>query len=234
MRSRFHHEEVDILFPTLEIDPIKIKTVKSPHKAGPEGGRLAQGFPLPNIWIPYKVSGEVQDGIYLYYSPQQLSESELSDLENDPDSIGTKLNELKIYSKTQSFDNVGKSVIAITETQSNAFEGTLINDYKASNIAGLKFTPRDALPSIRYLHEPWTDQPDDFFALRNIEHDWISKVAFCSTNKDEEGYMTFRFSFPPGEVETVDIIRGVHTNHSTGSQRISVLEENVPINELIG
>ncbi|EMD1209147.1 hypothetical protein VQD75_000078 [Vibrio alginolyticus] len=46
--------------------------------------------------------------------------------------------------------------------------------------------------------------------------------------------MTLRFAFPPEEVKSVDIVRGVHSSLSTGSQRLVVVEENVPISELLG
>jgi hypothetical protein len=147
--------------------------------------------------------------------------------------MATSLSELKVYSESQSFDNAGTVIIPIAEAGENQFGAALINSFTQSNIAGFKMTPCSHLPTIRYLHEPLTDQPDDFFALRNVEHDWMSKSFFRSTKTDDQGYMTHRFAFPPQEVKTVDIIRAVHSNYSTGLQRLVVMKENVPIAELL-
>ena len=230
---RLTEEEVDVAFPSLDIDPVTVKTVKSPSKAGGGDERVAQGIPLPHIWVPYKVNGAIQSECYLYYSPVQLTLSELSNLESDPGSMATSLSELKVYSESQSFDNAGTVIIPIAEAGENQFGAALINSFTQSNIAGFKMTPCSHLPTIRYLHEPLTDQPDDFFALRNVEHDWMSKSFFRSTKTDDQGYMTHRFAFPPQEVKTVDIIRAVHSNYSTGLQRLVVMKENVPIAELL-
>ena len=230
---RLVDEEVDVVFPELDIDPITVKTVLSPYKAGKDGLRIAQGVPLPHIWVPYKVAGEAQE-CYIHYSELALTNTELSELESDPASIAKSLSELQIYSSSQSFNNAGENIIPVSGTASTGIGSGIINEHKESNIAGLKLAPRGALPSIRYLHEPLTDQPDDFFGLRNIEHDWIHKSYFRSAVKDDDGYMTLRFAFPPEEVKNVDIVRGVHSSLSTGSQRLVVVEENVPISELLG
>ncbi|MGR5163521.1 hypothetical protein ACPV4X_16670 [Vibrio owensii] len=230
---RLVDEEVDVVFPELDIDPITVKTVLSPYKAGKDGLRIAQGVPLPHIWVPYKVAGEAQE-CYIHYSELALTNTELSELESDPASIAKSLSELQIYSSSQSFNNAGENITPVSGTASTGIGSGIINEHKESNIAGLKLAPRGALPSIRYLHEPLTDQPDDFFGLRNIEHDWIHKSYFRSAMKDDDGYMTLRFAFPPEEVKNVDIVRGVHSSLSTGSQRLVVVEENVPISELLG
>ncbi|MEZ9063193.1 MULTISPECIES: hypothetical protein [unclassified Vibrio] len=230
---RLVDEEVDVVFPELDIDPITVKTVLSPYKAGKDGLRIAQGVPLPHIWVPYKVAGEAQE-CYIHYSELALTNTELSELESDPASIAKSLSELQIYSSSQSFNNAGENIIPVSGTASTGIGSGIINEHKESNVAGLKLAPRGALPSIRYLHEPLTDQPDDFFGLRNIEHDWIHKSYFRSAMKDDDGYMTLRFAFPPEEVKSVDIVRGVHSSLSTGSQRLVVIEENVSISELLG
>ncbi|MGR5391689.1 hypothetical protein [Vibrio crassostreae] len=230
---RLLDEEVDVVFPALNIDPVTVKTVLSPYKAGKDGLRIAQGVPLPHIWVPYKVAGEAQE-CYIHYSELALTNTELSELESDPASIAKSLSELQIYSSSQSFNNAGENIIPVSGTASTGIGSGIINEHKESNVAGLKLAPRGALPSIRYLHEPLTDQPDDFFGLRNIEHDWIHKSYFRSAMKDDDGYMTLRFAFPPEEVKSVDIVRGVHSSLSTGSQRLVVVEENVSISELLG
>lgn len=230
---RLVDEEVDVVFPALDIAPITVKTVLSPFKAGNDDSRIAEGLPLPHIWIPYKVAGEVQQ-CYIHYSELPLSLTELSELENDPDAIAKSLSELKIYTSSQSFDNAGENIIPVAGTISTGTGCGIINEHKKTNIAGFKLAPRGALPTIRYLHEPLIDQPDDFFGLRNIEHDWIHKSYFRSAMKDDGGYMTLRFAFPSEEVKNVDIVRGVHSSLSTGSQRLVVVEENVPISELLG
>ncbi|MGL0927216.1 hypothetical protein ACSTEL_21715, partial [Vibrio vulnificus] len=155
---RLVDEEVGVVFPELDIDPITVKTVLSPYKAGKDGLRIAQGVPLPHIWVPYKVAGEAQE-CYIRYSELALTNTELSELESDPASIAKSLSELQIYSSSQSFNNAGENIIPVSGTESTGTGSGIINEHKESNIAGLKLAPRGALPSIRYLHEPLTDQP---------------------------------------------------------------------------
>ena len=90
--------------------------------------RVADGFAMPHIWVPYKIAGEVQQqetGLKLMFSPKQKRFSQIEALESDSDKLAaasTPLDELSIYSDSQIFsaqehtsDVVSATVHAITE-----------------------------------------------------------------------------------------------------------------------
>ncbi len=71
--------------------------------------REAEGFPLSQFWVPYKINGEVQqgeDGIKLMFSPTQRPYSKVESLEADTsklDACATSLDEMSVYSDSQTF-----------------------------------------------------------------------------------------------------------------------------------
>ncbi|SDH60265.1 hypothetical protein SAMN04488136_12127 [Vibrio xiamenensis] len=90
--------------------------------------RIADGFAMPHIWVPYKIAGEVQQqdtGLKLMFSPKQKRFSQIEALESDSDKLdaaSTPLDELSIYSDSQAFsaqehtsDVVSATVHAVTE-----------------------------------------------------------------------------------------------------------------------
>ncbi|MFB9134085.1 hypothetical protein [Vibrio olivae] len=90
--------------------------------------RVADGFAMPHIWMPYKIAGEVQQqetGLKLMFSPKQKRFSQIEALESDTDKLAaasTPLDELSIYSDSQIFsaqehtsDVVSAIVHAVTE-----------------------------------------------------------------------------------------------------------------------
>lgn len=227
-------EEVEVIFTDLELEPFTLTTKESPFKAGTSGERIAQGVPLPHIWVPYKVGGEVQSECYLHYSAERLTLTQLSELESDPASIAEPLTDLEMYSSNQSFDNAGNLVRAVPKTNTQAASGALVNSQNNCNIAAVKMAPKGALPCLRYLYEEGVDQEDDFFALRCRENEWMSKSFMRAAQLDDEGYKTFYFSFPPPEVEKVDLVRGAHSNLGAGTQHLIVMEEGIPVSKLLG
>ncbi|WP_051287722.1 hypothetical protein [Photobacterium halotolerans] len=72
--------------------------------------READGFDLPQFWVPYKIAGEVQageSGVKLMFSPKQKTYQQIEALENDPaklDAAATPLDELSVYSNSQAFE----------------------------------------------------------------------------------------------------------------------------------
>ena len=62
----------------------------------------------------------------------------------------------------------------------------------------------------------------------------MSKSFMRAAQLDDEGYKTFYFSFPPPEVETVDLVRGAHSNPGAGTQHLIVMEEGIPVSKLLG
>ena len=90
--------------------------------------RIADGFAMPHIWVPYKIAGEVQQqdtGLKLMFSPKQKRFSQIEALESDSDKLdaaSTPLDELSVYSDSQAFsaqehtsDVVSATVHAVTE-----------------------------------------------------------------------------------------------------------------------
>ncbi|MGF1724429.1 hypothetical protein [Photobacterium nomapromontoriensis] len=71
--------------------------------------REAEGFPLPQFWVPYKINGEIQQGekgIKLLFSPTQQPYSRIDALEADSNKLNacaTPLDELSVYSENQAF-----------------------------------------------------------------------------------------------------------------------------------
>ncbi|WP_260260647.1 hypothetical protein [Vibrio intestinalis] len=71
--------------------------------------RSASGFAMPHFWVPYKISGEVQqgeNGLKIIFSPKQKRFAQIEVLESDAallDKSSTPLDELSSYSDGQSF-----------------------------------------------------------------------------------------------------------------------------------
>ncbi|WP_120512794.1 hypothetical protein [Photobacterium salinisoli] len=72
--------------------------------------REANGFDLPQFWVPYKIAGEVQAGensVKLMFSPKQKTYQQIEALESDSaklDAAATPLDELSVYSNSQAFE----------------------------------------------------------------------------------------------------------------------------------
>ncbi|MFW7526304.1 hypothetical protein ACODM8_19510 [Vibrio ostreicida] len=224
---------VDVVFPALEARPVTLATHVSHDKGGEHGRRVAEGVPLSTICVPYKVAGERQSECYLYYSGTPLSLTQIADLERDPAALAVPLAELAMYSRTQSFANAGQSVSAVPDSLQVGGRKAPDNEHLGRNIAAVKVSLNGHRPSLRYLYEPDADKDDDFFALRSLEHQWMYKSFMCSACEDEDGYRTFYFALPPPEIETVDLIRGGQPKRKDGSQAFILIEENIPVEELL-
>ncbi|UTM59793.1 hypothetical protein L4174_017120 [Photobacterium sp. CCB-ST2H9] len=73
--------------------------------------READGFDIPQFWVPYKIAGEVQEGangVKVMFSPEQKTFQQIESLESDAaklDSVATPLDELSVYSKGKAFQS---------------------------------------------------------------------------------------------------------------------------------
>lgn len=226
-------EEVEIKFHNIEHDPILLETLPSPKKAGQSLERRSQGNPLPHIWLPYKINGEIQDNLFVHCSKVPLTVSQIEELEKDPQSSSLSLESLMSYSEEHNFDSAEGAVTALPTNVSQGVNPALVNDQHECNIAALKIAS-GSVPTVIYLHEPDVDQEDDFFEIRNGEEEWSSRAYLSSSHKDQDGYYTLHFAFPPPEVEHVDLLRGAHSDLSKGQQYYITIEEEIPVSSLLG
>lgn len=226
-------EEVELVFPYLDLEPITLKTLPSPRRVDQANQREADGMPLPHIWVPYKLKGEVQDSLFLHYSEQALSNDQVTALEADPASCAIPLSELSQYSESQAFSESGDKVLCLSHPAQGVSGGALLNAQHKTNIAGVNL-PNSGGLVIEYRKELTADETDDFFELKNSEFEWSSRAYFRSAATNEQGNMMLRFAAPPPEVKQVDIIRSAHSDHGRGVQHYVLIEANVPVSELIG
>jgi hypothetical protein len=225
-------EEVEVRFIDFKHDEIKVATHESPIKNQTGSEREACGYPMPHIWLPYKILGEVQEDCYLHYSPLQLSDSEIVLLEDNYKDVSVSLAEMTSYSKQQTFD--GESIYSIPTIEPQEFASQIVNAQADCNIAAITVMPPKNQITLRYRICSTTDQPDDFFMLRNEEEEWSQKVYFRQAKADDEGFLNLPFSGWPKEVEEVDILRGASADLGTIEYELSVLKTKIKISELIG
>ncbi len=226
-------EEVELVFPNLDQEPLILKTLASPVKIGENHQRKADGRPVPHIWVPYKIQGEVQETIFLHYSEHPLTNEQLADLEADPESVAIPLNDLNQYSASQSFSVSGDNIVSLAQPKAGESVQALLNVQQESNIAGVKLPKLGGLV-IEYREEFGVDESDNFFELKNSEFEWSSRAYFRSAATNEQGNLMLRFAAPPPEIKQVDILRAAHSDHGRGVQHYVLVEANVPVSELIG
>lgn len=226
-------EEVELVFPNLDIEPITLKTLPSPQKVAQGNQRQSDGMPLPHIWVPYVLKGEVQDSLFLHYSEQALNNDQVAALEADPASCAIPLNDLAQYSERQAFSESEGNILCLTHPAQDANGEALLSAQQESNIAGVKLPNLGGLV-IEYSEELGVDESDDFFELKNAEFEWSSRTYFRSAATNDHGNLMLRFSAPPPEVKQVDIIRSAHSDHGRGVQHYVLVESNVSVSELIG
>ncbi|WP_375320733.1 hypothetical protein [Aliivibrio logei] len=225
-------EEVEVRFIDFKHDEIKVATHESPIKNQTGSEREACGYPMPHIWLPYKILGEVQEDCYLHYSPLQLSDSEIVLLEDNYKDVSVSLAEMTSYSKQQTFD--GESIYSIPTIEPQEFASQIVNAQADCNIAAITVMPPKNQITLRYRICSTTDQPDDFFMLRNEEEEWSQKVYFRQAKADDEGFLNLPFSGWPKEVEEVDTLRGASADLGTIEYELSVLKTKIKVSELIG
>ncbi len=94
--------------------------------------RKAEGYPLPHLWLPYKIAGEAQTadkGVALLYSRAALPWNVIKNIETDYDSYKTLISadELKSYSVNQSFDNQN-NIVAIDLQEFSSLNKNKLSD----------------------------------------------------------------------------------------------------------
>ncbi|MUK64475.1 hypothetical protein [Aliivibrio fischeri] len=225
-------EEVELKFVDFEHDEILLTTFESPIKNNASNERQAMSYPMPHVWLPYKLLGEVQADCYVYYSQASLSDSEISSLEANYVNIAVSIDEMSVYSQQQAFE--GEHIYALPLAKSSSFGSHIINEQNDSNIAAITVMPPKNQITLRYRICRTTDQPDDFMMLRNEDQEWSQKVYFRQAKADDEGFLNLPFSGWPKEVEEVDIIRGASADLGTTEYELSVLKTKIKISELIG
>ncbi|XDF79045.1 hypothetical protein AAFX60_017845 [Aliivibrio fischeri] len=225
-------EEVELKFVDFDHNEILLTTFESPIKNSASNERQAMSYPMPHVWLPYKLLGEVQADCYVYYSQTSLSDSEISSLEANYANIAVSIDEMSVYSQQQAFE--GEHIYALPLAKSSSFGAHIINEQNDSNIAAIAVMPPKNQITLRYRICRTTDQPDDFMMLRNEEQEWSQKVYFRQAKADDEGFLNLPFSGWPKEVEEVDIIRGASADLGTTEYELSVLKTKIKISELIG
>ena len=225
-------EEVELRFIDFEHDEIIVATHASPMKSQASKEREASGYPLPHVWLPYKILGEVQEDCYLYYSAEQLSDSDITSLEGNYQDTAVAINEMSAYSQQQMF--TGEKVYAIPTIDPQSFASYLANTQAHCNIAAMTVMSPNNQITLRYRVCATTDQPDDFFMLENEAQAWSQKVYLREAKPDAQGFLNLSFSGWPKEVEEVDIIRGASGDLGTTDYELITLKTQIKISELIG
>ncbi|MEI8593780.1 peptidoglycan-binding protein [Photobacterium sp. Hal280] len=109
--------------------------------------REANGFDLPQFWVPYKIAGEVQageNGVKVIYSPRQMSFIEIEKIESSPEELSKRavsLDELSIYSNSKTFSEQDNSqLISLAKVSSMdtkrpwfSSSNTILSNYQDSN-----------------------------------------------------------------------------------------------------
>lgn len=225
-------EEVELKFVDFEHDEILLETHESPIKNQASNEREAMSYPMPHVWLPYKILGEIQTDCYVSYSQTALSDTEISSLESNYANIAVSIEEMSVYSQQQAFDR--EHIYTLPMAKNTSFGSHIINEQNGSNIAAITVMPPKNQITLRYRICSTTDQPDDFFMLRNEKEEWSQKVYFRQAKADDEGFLNLPFSGWPKEVEEVDILRGASADLGTTEYELSVLKTKIKISELIG
>ncbi|MFA0511526.1 MULTISPECIES: hypothetical protein [unclassified Vibrio] len=228
-------EEIEIVL--TEYQPpisMKVETFLSPVDGSTEG-REAKGYSLPHIWVPYKVQGEPQD-VYMFYSSNQLSNSQLSQLASDPGAQATKLVGLEAYSSEQSF-KTGEGATRLLSVLPNAAsnkqgEYAVLQSQLNQNVAAVYLNKLVELV-FEYPGYVTLDESDDYFELKQCDGDWSQRVSFRQCAKTDKGARLISFSGWPVEVEEVDLVRGYLGNSRQNRDNQTVIIRQTPIADLL-
>jgi hypothetical protein len=224
-------EEVEIKFAGFEHEQLMISTHPSPMKASSAPSDEVLGYPLPHIWLPYKIKGECQN-VYLYYSSQALSDGAVSELESNYQSMAISLSEMSDYSSSKGFTL--QTVFKLPTLSESQKVKAVVNEQNNCNVAAVNIPPPGSEIILRYRVLGSTDQPDDYFMLQNEEHGWSQKAYFRCATADDDGYLNLRFFGWPEKVKEVDILRGAHASRGNDTPETFKLREKVKVTDLLG
>ncbi|QUM85206.1 hypothetical protein [Moritella sp. 28] len=166
--------------------------------------RPAEGSPLPDLWIPYKLDGQVQTGatgVKLLFWPTQLTDDQINNYEATPadlDIYATELDGLSAYSQSQAFsddqhvsDMLSNSLIPVTDNDmpwlGNAT--SLFGRLQNANIATAYLDGQNR--GIQVLLDVGLEMDDDtkvptlLALLTHDDSDW-EQVITLNTRQDSE------------------------------------------------
>ena len=213
---------------------VELDTVESPFKGGLKVLREPSGVPLSNIWVPYKIKGEVQTDLKMLYSQRQLMSSELSKLESEGDSRLVDLSGLAAYSDSQYFDadNTLVSELIASPLPDGQNVG-LLKGLLGTNTAGVYLNP--PAPSIRftYLIDLHCDQSDDYFELSCVDDKWSQKVYLRETEFIDKHRKEIVFTGWLPEVEKVNLKRYCAGFELHDKQEAMSIHANIAITDLL-
>lgn len=177
----------------------------NPKAAKPEP-RKALGARLTQLWVPYKVAGNIAQGensIKLDFSPTQKTWQQIEALEADVsqlDQISITLDELATYSKNQAFDeqqhtsNVDSAIVSDISDDDMPWlssESAPVRSFDASNTVvayvdghngGLMVCLEPRLASFAL-----GDEPQIYAVLKERESEWQSEVELQSSS--DKGFL---------------------------------------------
>ncbi|MGL6314501.1 hypothetical protein [Vibrio sp. WXL103] len=224
-------DQVEVNFVDFDHEPIVLPTHVSPLKLQLSKNSQIRGMPMPHIWLPYKIMGEVQSDCYIYHASKALSDDQVAELEANCANMAIPLEELNSYSSSQSFE--GELIKPLPELEPKAFAEALVAGQLDKNVAAIVLNPPTNIIKIRYKHCPKTDQSDDYFMIRNEEADWEQKAFFRNVESDGQGNFLFSFCGWPTEISTVDIYRISHCGCANENADTYIINKDVSIADLI-
>ncbi|MFY2507360.1 hypothetical protein ACN3E9_03470 [Vibrio pectenicida] len=217
-------EEVDVVMTDYEPQVVvKVQTELSPFKGANSALREATGRPVPHIWLPYKILGEVQS-VFVHYSATQLSTQQLSELESDP-SQATEIKDWDQYTNAQSFktgQGITRALALPNISEVQALEYAVISSQLEKNIAGVYINGPVSALTFAYPSDPVVDESDDYFELQETKGDWCQRSYLRDCAPNEQGTRHIQFSGWPAEVKNVDLVRGYlgHSRHQRDNQTV--------------
>ncbi len=213
---------------------VELDTVESPFKGGRKILREPAGLPLSNIWVPYKIQGEVQTDLKMLYSQRQLTSSELSKLESEGDGRLVDLSGLSAYSGSQHFD-ADNAVVSelIANTLPDGQNLGLLKGLVGTNIAAVYLNP--PAPSIRftYLIDLHCDQPDDYFELSCVDGNWSQKMYIREAEFIDQHRKEIVFTGWLPEVVNVNLKRYCAGFELHETQEAISIHTNIAITDLL-
>ncbi|MDA9557120.1 hypothetical protein N9R79_06430 [Vibrio sp.] len=229
-------EEEEVTLSSLDfsaLEPVTLSTIEQPVNVHAQTLREAEGSGWEVFLIPYKVSGEIQRDLKLYYSSHQLTRAELDDLESSPDNYTfTSLSELEQYSSGKQFTK-GKVVTPLQRPNPASPDYSVLNEFQRAGVVGIQLDTGACLAVTYKTAKGESNYFDDYLLLRSQDKSWETTCHFTQAVLDEKGQSVFRFEEPPAGIKTVDIIRVAHSYVGKGQQQLSTLKTDVSVDDLL-
>ncbi|SKA61922.1 hypothetical protein SAMN02745132_03549 [Enterovibrio nigricans DSM 22720] len=204
-------ESVDVVLTDYE-EPLvfQVETHPSPFKGGKTASRVANGMPMPHVWLPHKINGEDQT-LFMFFSEDPLSNVELIKLEENPSTVATEITGMQEYSNNKAFSagatTIRSLVVPVIDEENSANYHVLTNQIE-TNIAGAYLNRPAASLLFTYPGCRENDESDDYFELRESEGEWCQRVYLRECGINDDNNREVRFWGWPSKVESVDLVRG--------------------------